>query len=419
LNYGGLQEHDRERLLFLEEFIDRLEQEEEFESAYILRVKNEIEQAWNESKYPKDTCIQFVFLSGVLLSCVKENMDLGIKMLLEAKIMVSAKDKKRGKRGIISRYLKSYHKEHIRNSLRREYMDIVLMKHCEQIKANPTLEQIESKIKKLGMETVLSMLYIMMKNETLIHLMEAHFPIEVLAFNARTYLSMRQLNFEQVMEAPEQISDINDSKVLQRKNKELALKLNKTQKSASNLRKEIHTFQQKERELRSEVYHLNQAVENTYEQALFEIENLKEQLKQQEVMFQIEREFYVSTIAKLCSNEESEVNDQADVNLSGKRICVIGGNKERHYREVVESYNGTIEFVSSDDYNKVEGAISRSHVVFFLKDIIRHHLFYKSYQTARERDIPFIFVNTLGMSTFERELRMFAKDNGMVGGRTG
>jgi hypothetical protein len=94
--------------------------------------------------------------------------------------------------------------------------------------------------------------------------------------------------------------------------------------------------------------------------------------------------------------------------LRGHTICVIGGAKERYYREVVEKYNGDLAFVSSDDLNKVHGAVRGAHVVFLLTDIVSHAIFYASIEAARTYHKPFKYVNSLGISRFKRELKSFA-----------
>jgi hypothetical protein len=77
---------------------------------------------------------------------------------------------------------------------------------------------------------------------------------------------------------------------------------------------------------------------------------------------------------------------------------------------VVEKYNGNIRFVPVDQYKKIEGAVSDSDVIFFLTDMVGHQHFYKSFELSKRLNKPFVFVNSLGISTFERKLKTFIKN---------
>jgi hypothetical protein len=402
-------DRDRKTLEMFEEFLDRLQEDSNLDKKYLNQIKREINDAWSQTKYPKSEVMKFVFITSLLISSLDENIEIAKRMLEESKIRLTPKDKKRGKVGILNRFLRSYHKEQIRENLKRDLLDRVLTRHTEDLRKKPTLAQLREKIKKLGIDSVQIMVYCMIQDQKLISLIEKHFPMETLEFNVRNYIGLKRLNFERVMEEPELLVDQTDYVMLKRKTKELERKLSKTQMQASHLRKELHMVQQKEKELKSEVYHLNQEVEKTYEQAIAEIGTLKKQLAEKEELFQQEREFYIATIANLCREDDEEQDFRnEDIDLTGKTICVIGGSRERHYREIIEKYNGQIEFVSSDDFNKISGAVSRSDAVFFLKDILRHALFFEALQCSRQSNVPFIFVNTLGVTTFERELKKYA-----------
>jgi len=407
MNSPAITKEEKEVLERFESYLEMIENNQ-IDERHAKEILKELQLAWEQVEYPKEECVKFVFISSLFVTAANENMEILKRMFEEVKINITPKDKKRGKNGMLYRFFRQYHKESVRTNLKREFIDKVLIRHSDQLKAAPTLDTLNEKIKQLGFEPVQVILQVLLNNQELNKLAEEHYPVETLDFSIRKYLGTKRLRFRDVMESPDTIADQSDYRMLKQKNKELEKKLSKTETHASHLRKELHVFQKKEKELKGEVFQLNQEVEKTYEQALAEIEDLKKLLQTRVEEFQIEREFYIDTIASLCRDEEDlTVYDSMNINLGGKTVCVIGGNRERHYREIIERYNGKIEFVSSDDYNKISGAVSRSDVVFFLKDIIRHALFYESFRCSRQRNIPFIFVNTLGVSTFERELKKF------------
>lgn len=104
-------------------------------------------------------------------------------------------------------------------------------------------------------------------------------------------------------------------------------------------------------------------------------------------------------IIQLQKEEEPEGNVHKN-DLSGKKVAVIGGNKERYYRECVEKYNAEIIFVAEDQHRKIDSAVKKADVVFYLIELLSHIYHELIIPAAARYNTPIRFVNSKGITCF-------------------
>jgi hypothetical protein len=369
-------------------------------------VDKQIRRFWNQTKY-KPTEVMTLML---VTKMVKEADLKYVNHIYEmCRIKISPKDRKRGRKAILEKMLKRYHKKFVRNTLngiletfsRREIKVMKTIKEQE----NP-FELLDELVEKVGLLGVLWPIENVLKDEKLKEMIVTRYSKRYAACLVQLALFYEEIDYPTIMESPESIESRDLSKELSKMKQEqklMQMKLAKKEKETSKLKREIHVLQQEKRKLASEIHTL-------YKNSLEEIEKLKREKEEIE-------EYYLSVIEHL-SNQLFELQQEiAEIqkeqpttyDLQGKTIAVIGGSKERHYREIIESYNGKMTFAAEDDFLKIKGAIQKADAVFFLKEVVGHHFFKKAYPLAKKYKLPFIFINSIGKSTFERELQRFIK----------
>lgn len=114
-------------------------------------------------------------------------------------------------------------------------------------------------------------------------------------------------------------------------------------------------------------------------------------------------------IIQLQKEEEPQGNVYKN-DLSGKKVAVIGGNKERYYRECVEKYNAEIIFVAEDQHRKIDSAVKKADVVFYLTELLSHIYHELIIPAAARYNTPIRFVNSKGISAFESALKRYASE---------
>lgn len=223
----------------------------------------------------------------------------------------------------------------------------------------------------------------------------------------RVYIEMYfvafMFEYDVIINSPSllKMETIQSNSELLEENKRLKKRMQKEQKQKNILKKELYETQKEKKELKGDLHEL-------YQESLKEINRLEQVIEQQAKTFEEERKFYLSMIQDLMNQTIPEAQSMSEDEqrnwLKDKTICVIGGEKERYYREVVEDLGAEIVFVAGSDLNLVEGAIKRSDVVFYLTDLVTHAHFRLVVQYSDKYDVPYRFVNGKGIATFKESL---------------
>jgi hypothetical protein len=366
------------------------------------------EASWSTCKYSIEEVTK--------LSLVKEFIQIADFSLInlffsEAKLQLTQKDRKKGKKAVFARVKRRWHQKNVRDIF-DEFLTKMVKESAKALADSPTEETLTDLIEIHQFDFIYWIIVFYLKHDELQALIEKDYPYDTLSFRSRTYGLYLSEDFESVMERPQLFEHKKKEKNEQLKRENLNLKLKKqivyTQKKKLNLEHSVS-------ELRKEKKKLDRDIQELYESALREIDELKCKQKEAEDNFQMERETYFSVIEQLLKQLNEDPPSTSEpigerLNLNGSKVCVIGGEKERGYQAVVEKYNGKLRFIPASDTQKIEGAIQECDAVFFLTEMTGHQHFYRAYTTCKKWEKKFIFVNSLGRHTFERELKEYIRE---------
>jgi hypothetical protein len=361
------------------------------------------ETSWSSAKYPIEDVTR--------LSLVKEFIQIADYALInhffvEAKLQLTQKDRKRGKKAIFSRVKRRWHQKKVRDTF-DEFLTVMVKAPAKALAAAPTEEILADLIEVHQFDFIYWIIVYYLNHENLQTLIEKDYPYDTLSYRSRTYALYLTEDFDSVMERPQLFEHKRKEKSeqLKKENHKLKKQIVKTQKKKLNLEHSVIV-------LRQEKQKLDQDIQDLYDSALNEIEALKGALKEIEEHFQIERETYFAVIEQLLKQMNQEPTPEPTceaLSLNGSKVCVIGGERERGYQAIVEKYNGKLRYIPASDFHKIEGAIQESDAVFFLTEMVGHKHFYLAYETSKKCAKRFIFVNSLGRHSFERELKDYLR----------
>ncbi|WP_145949545.1 DUF2325 domain-containing protein [Paenibacillus sp. Y412MC10] len=396
---------------------------EAFDEDQIARIVEILENIWARQKYGIDDALLFANVIDILLHCEPQF----IKKLSEhMNIILTPKDLKRGKYAVLQRIIKRYHNKRIRDQFTK-FLSFHNQKEIHRFKAEPTAT-IDDLVGEKPFETILWIVKCHEQSDEAFAYIRRNFAREYaysLWYCLITYIGME---YETIMDRPNELSQTqsvdNTNKLshIQAQNKKLQKNLKKSEERTSQLQQTVAEKAKNEKLLKGQM-------EALYEDALKETEELRRQLEElrrkheEETvmlldMFQEERDFYQQEIQMLRQSLSSQNDDEVKENdLEGQTIAVIGGNRERHYRDIIERYNGRILFVPEDQPGLVHSSVKGSDAVFFLKGLVGHDHLRDAMDAAKAADIAFVYVNTKGVSTFERKLVQYMKQDKLKGYR--
>lgn len=359
--------------------------------------------SWSSSKYSIEEVTR--------LNLVKEFIHIADYSLInhffgEAKLQLTQKDRKKGKKAIYSRVKRRWHQKYVRDTF-DDFLAVMAKAPAKALSNSPSEEVLADQIDIHQFDFIYWIIVFYLKNESLKELIEKEYPYDTLSFRSRTYGIYLSEDFESVMERPQLFEHKRKEKSeqLKKENQKLKKQIVKTQKKKLNLEHSVS-------ELRQEKKKLDRDLQDLYDSALSEIEALRCTLHELQENFEIERTTYCSVIEQLLRQMNEETTSEftcEELSLNGSKVCVIGGEKERGYQTIVEKYNGKLRYIPASDFQKIEGAIKESEAVFFLTDMVGHKHFYRAYETSKKCDKKFIFVNSLGRHSFERELKGYIR----------
>jgi len=352
-------------------------------------IKHLIEGFWKEETYSEKEILDFIFSIDFV---IYSDLPIVEQIFKQAKILITPKDRKKGKEAYVQRMMKKYYKKSVQKTIQKaaHFMFRELINDCQK---EITEEKINMYVEKMEFDIVYWCIASVIKDEKWkIYLKETY---EKDYWNL--YLQIIQRihglsNRRFLEESKEEVKTVDYEK----ETKRLQNELEKKEKELVRIRKELQQQIQIKNEKKEEIF------------------DLKKMMKEQQELFEEERELYAETIIALSQpavdfSEPIIEEEREKWTLNQQKIAVIGGHRERWYRETIEKYEGECVYVSVDDFNLIKGAISKSEVVFFLTEIVSHEYFRVAYRYAKKQNVPFVFINSKGVGMFERELMVYMK----------
>jgi hypothetical protein len=392
--------HDEKKLALFTQFEEAIETGKITDSLF-QQITELTAASWNSAKYSIEEVTR--------LCLVKEFIQIADYSLInhffgEAKLQLTHKDRKKGKKAIFGRVKRRWHQKQIRETF-DEFLAVMAKAPAKALSDAPNEETLTEQIELHHFDFIYWVIVFYLKNEDLKNLIEKENPYDTLSFYSRTFALYISEDFESVMERPQLFEhkrkDKNDQ--LKKENQKLKKQIVKTQKKKLNLEHSVS-------ELRQEKKKLDRHLQELYETALHEIETLKNSMIDLKEQFEVERATYCSVIEQLLKQLNEDIAPLPaceELNLNGSKVCVIGGERERGYKAIIEKYNGKLRYIPASDFNQMEGAIKESSAVFFLTEMVGHKHFYRAYEISKKCEKRFIFVNSLGRHSFERELKSY------------
>lgn len=385
----------------LTEILDYLYNDDyEVESESLLDVEEIIDKMWKDSSYTLLEAVEFFFASEFIYKAPLHYVQTIFK---DAGIIMTSKDRKRGRKAIFRRFLTKYHKPNVYG----EFQSLTRGLHLQALGSLYGGLAIDKKhIDKLIEEAgFFSVLHVALDNEAtqpeILELLQENFTSFMLGAKIKFYLFLNHLDYETVMDHPEQLTLVKapDTNALTSENKMLKRKVKIRQREKKNLQEQVHSLQQEKKKVEGENYRL-------YKESLDEIQALESELEKVKAAHEEEVITLLQIIDELSTNldqTDAETSSKSH-SLNGKKICLVGGSRIRHFRHITERYDGEMVFVAEDEFKAVRGAASQADAVFFLKELASHSLQQETISAAREFDVPFYYLNSKGTSRFEQDL---------------
>lgn len=382
---------------FLLEILEKLEKNEELTDNYS-SIISKIEEIWKTKKRSlKETIdlyqtIEFVFR---LEPHVVE------EVFKKCMIFVTPKDRKKGRVAYVKRLLDKYYKESVQNFFHQMFKS---MTEEENLLSNHDDEALNDSVNNQGYYTTWWICEAVLNKKEALSFLKNSYPEKYLDMISRLLLFYEAIHLEEVLDFEQKQKNQNKKTIrIQSEYKTLTIKLGKLNKETQELKHSLYKTKKEKKKIKQEYYHLLKEHEELSNQTNILIQELHSSFEKQQ-------NYYLETIQRLTNQlkeTHSEFRPSSDLHLNGKTISVIGGVKERHYRDIVQKYGGKISFVSVSDPKKIKGSISESDAVFFLTELVKHQHFYVAFNEAKEKNIPFVFINSKGITTFEKELLLF------------
>ena len=389
---------------FDHELLDNLKQEQPRRDQ-LIQLKDILEKRWTGIPYTLGDVSLFKAAIDFIQFAPKARIE---EFFREVGIIVTKKDRKKGKNGYAIRLMRNYHKEKVQQVF-KQYLLYCRSANSrkefdELLQGINIAENITNVINTFDENVMYWYLSTLEQNQELVMGVYKEECLKAyVLFLLEAVLTYEHFEFEKVMAHPESLKGTYksvDANQMKHENKTLKMKMGKIKKEESQLKQEVYHLHQQTKQLKGELYTL-------YEQSLEDIERLKSEMERERQLFQLERDYLTNIIEELSQTKDERFPQVMPIDLSGKKICVIGGSRSRYYEEIVQKYNGEIHFVSADDFKKIKGAVSSSDSVFFLTELVSHKHFREAVAAAEENQKPFWYINSKGTTSFERHLQEF------------
>lgn len=394
------------KLLFTDDLNDILQDNLENKDSFFENIDQnilkdleiEVEHFWSECKYKPLALVNLMFIKDVIYESDLKYIDYVFNL---CDIKLPVKERRKGKKIIFQRFLKNYHRKNVSKTL--NYLLTQFLKSdinkCRMIKEEDKAQTFNEIIEKLGILPLLWIFENVLKDDDSIDYIKKNKPDRYVVAMAQIAILYKEVDFESIIKAPEKVKFQPEIELvrLKREEKKMQKQLKKKDQELTELKRELYNSKLEQKKLATEYHELIEMA--TAEEAKFKTE--KDSLQ----------EYYLEVIENLTNqiesaqNEEREENKNSEIDLKGSTIAVIGGSRKRFFQEIIESSNGNIIFVAEDNYNKIKGAVQKANAVFYLKEAVSHDFFRIAYPLAKKNNTPFIYINSLGISTFKKELK--------------
>ncbi|MED3069920.1 DUF2325 domain-containing protein [Bacillus thuringiensis] len=380
-------------------------------------VKDAVTQYWLESTDSLPDVVDLYIIISLIESDSPKHKKIVTRFFNDCKIFLTAKEKKQGKRGKIDRLLKEYSKPQMKERLQKNLkvageIEIAQLQAAYDQTDNQQkqIKDVQEVIEKYGMHfTIFITAYIKTQGTDDMHdlyLEAAPFRyINILAelaiFHKERYPSQ---------EKAEEISFKEERNKLQSKLNEYEKKFNKQEKMLNKYKMENEHLKKQKISSDAKASRVVKQTEMSVNELMTDLateEEIKSEQHKKEVAYLNKMiEQMAQEIIQLQKEEEPQGNVYKN-DLSGKKVAVIGGNKERYYRECVEKYNAEIIFVAEDQHRKIDSAVKKADVVFYLTELLSHIYHELIIPAAARYNTPIRFVNSKGISAFESALKRY------------
>lgn len=348
-----------------------------------------IEQFWKEETYSEKEILDFIFSIDFV---IYSELPIVEQIFKQAKILITPKDRKKGKEAYVQRLMKKYYKKSVQKTIQKaaRFMFRELINGCQ---AEITEEKLSEYVEEMEFDIVYWCLAAVIEDQKWKSYLKETYEKDYWNLYLQIIQRVYGLSNRQFLEEPkEEVKPVDYEKEAKR----LQNELEKKEKELVRIQKELKQQIQIKNEKKEEIF------------------DLKKMMKEQQMLFEEERELYAETIIALSQpaldfSEPIREEEREKWTLNRQKIAVIGGHRERWYRETIEKYKGECVYVSVDDFNLIKGAISKSEVVFFLTEIVSHDHFRVAHKYAKKQNVPFVFINSKGVGMFERELMYYMR----------
>ncbi|BCC50590.1 MULTISPECIES: DUF2325 domain-containing protein [Bacillus cereus group] len=383
-------------------------------------VKDAVTQYWLESTESLNDVVDLYIIISLIESDSPKHKKIVTRFFNDCKMFLTAKEKKQGKRGRIDRLLKEYSKPQTKERLQKSLkvageIEIAQLQAAYDQTDNhqKKIEDVQEVIEKYGMHfTIFITTYIETQGADDMH----DLYLEAAPFRYVNILSELALFHTEKYPSQDKVEEI----LFKEERNKFQSKLNEYEKKFHKQEKLLNKYKLENEHLKKQIISSDAKASRVVKQTERSVNELmsdlatEEEIKSEQHKNEVEYlnkmiEQMAQEIIQLQKEEEPEGNVHKN-DLSGRKVAVIGGNKERYYRECVEKYNAEIIFVAEDQHRKIDSAVKKADVVFYLTELLSHIYHELIIPAAARYNTPVRFVNSKGITSFENAVKRYTED---------
>ncbi|PGU00101.1 DUF2325 domain-containing protein [Bacillus cereus] len=384
------------------------------------KVKDAVTQYWLESTDSLPDVVDLYIIISLIESDSPKHKKIVTRFFNDCKIFLTAKEKKQGKRGKIDRLLKEYSKPQMKERLQKNLkvageIEIAQFQAAYDQTDNQQkqIKDVQEVIEKYGMHfTIFITAYIKTQGTDDMH----DLYLEAAPFRYINILAELAIFHKERYPSQEKAEEIS----FKEERNKLQSKLNEYEKKFNKQEKMLNKYKMENEHLKKQKISSDAKASRVVKQTEMSVNELMTDLATEEEIKSEQHKIEVAYLNKMIEQMAQEIiqlqkeeEPQGNVyknDLLGKKVAVIGGNKERYYRECVEKYNAEIIFVAEDQHRKIDSAVKKADVVFYLTELLSHIYHELIIPAAARYNTPIRFVNSKGISAFESALKRYASE---------
>ncbi|MEH7458064.1 DUF2325 domain-containing protein [Bacillus sp. JJ1127] len=382
-------------------------------------VKDAVTQYWLESTESLNDVVDLYIIISLIESDSPKHKKIVTRFFNDCKIFLTAKEKKQGKRGKIDRLLKEYIKPQTKERLQKNLkvageIEIAQLQAAYDRTDNhqKKIEDVQDVIEKYGMHfTIFITTYIETQGADDMH----ELYLEAAPFRYINILSELALFHKEKYPNQEKVEEIS----FEEERNSFQSKLNEYEKKLNKQEKLLNKYKLENEHLKKQIISSDAKASRVVKQTERSVNELMSDLATEEEIKSEQHKNEIEYLNKMIEQMAQEIiqlqKEEPEGNahkkdLTGRKVAVIGGNKERYYRECVEKYNAEIIFVAEDQHRKIDSAVKKADVVFYLTELLSHIYHELIIPAAARYNTPIRFVNSKGISAFESALNRYANE---------